>query len=163
MFKSKKPEYISWAIKSIENYPEFHAGFYLKIMEYISSENSALANQALGYFRSEMLADTSIQLQLVQVMEDADTDMSLKYEILWKFIGIGDIHQNAVSDLLKLFAGQKIGVGAYNLILRLVSPEHILENEQIAQLLTQLSENENGYVRNLTKRKLDEKEKMLSQ
>jgi hypothetical protein len=96
-------------------------------------------------------------------MEDADTDMSLKYEILWKFIGIGDIHQNAVSDLLKLFAGQKIGVGAYNLILRLVSPEHILENEQIAQLLTQLSENENGYVRNLTKRKLDEKEKMLSQ
>ncbi|WP_372947280.1 hypothetical protein [Mariniphaga sp.] len=157
MFESKKPQYISWAIKSVENHPEYHAGFYPEIMEYISSENPALANQALGYFRSELLEDTAIQLQLVQKMEDADTDMSIKYEILWKFIGFGDIHQNAVADLLKLFAGQKIGVGAYNLILRLVSPGHIHENEQIAQLLTQLSEDENGYVRNLTKRKLDEK------
>ncbi|MBW6537311.1 MAG: hypothetical protein K0B11_20050, partial [Mariniphaga sp.] len=157
MFESKKPEYISWAIKSVENHPEYHAAFYPKIMEYISSENPALANQALTYFRPELLADTKIQLQLVQLMEDANTDMSLKYEILWKFIGFGDIHQNAVADLLKLFAGQKIGVGTYNLILRLVTPEHIHENEQIAQILNHLSEDENGYVRNLTKRKLDEK------
>ena len=157
MFESNKPEYISWAIKSVENQPEYHAGFYPKIMEYISSEKSALANQALGYFRSELLADTAIQLQLVQVMENANTDMSIKYEILWKFIGFGNIHQKAVSDLLKLFSSQKIGVGAYNLILRLVTPEHIHENEQIAQILNQLSEDENGYVRNLTKRKLDEK------
>jgi hypothetical protein len=158
MFESNKPEYISWAIESVENHPEFHAGFYPKIMEYISSENSALANQALGYFRSELLADTAIQLQLVQVMADAGTDMSIKYEILWKFIGFGDIHQKVVANLLELFAGQKIGVGTYNLILRLVTPEHIHENEQIAQILNHLSEDENGYVRNLTKRKLDEKQ-----
>jgi hypothetical protein len=158
MFESKKPEYISWAIKSVENHPEYHAGFYPKIMEYISSENSALANQALAYFRPELLTDTTIQLQLVRVMENKNTDMSLKYEILWKFIGFGHIHQNTVSDLLELFAGQKIGVGAYNLILRLVTPEHIHENEQIAQILNHLSEDENGYVRNLTKRKLDEKQ-----
>lgn len=156
MFESKKPEYISWAIKSVENHSEFHAGFYPEIMEYISSENAALANQALGYFRSELLADTTIQLQLVQVMEDENTDMSIKYEILWKLIGNGEVHAKAVLNLLELFAGQKIGVGAYNLILRLVSPEHVRENEQIAQLLTQLSENENGYVRNLTKRKLEQ-------
>jgi hypothetical protein len=157
MFESKKPEYISWAIKSIENHPEFHAGFYPEIMEFISSENAALANQSLAYFRPELLADTTIQLQLVQVMEDADTDMSIKYEILWKLIGNGEVHPKAVLNLLELFAGQKIGVGAYNLILRLVSPEHIQKNEQIAQLLTQLSEDENGYVRNLTKRKLNER------
>jgi hypothetical protein len=158
MFASKKPEYISWAIKSVENHPEFHAGFYPEIMEYISSENSALANQSLGYFRSELLADPTIQLQLVQIMEDASTDMSIKYEILWKFIGFGQIHQKAVLNLLEMFTKQKIGVGAYNLILRLVTPEHIHENEQIAQLLTQLSEDENGYVRNLTKRTLSEKQ-----
>lgn len=159
MFESKKPEYISWAIASIQNHPELHNGFYPEIMEYISSENSALSNQALAYFRPELLADTTIQSQLVQVMEDTDTDMSIKYEILWKFIGFGHIHQNTVSDLLKLFADQKIGVGAYNLILRLVTPEHIHENEQIAQILNHLSGDENGYVRNLTKRKLDEKQK----
>jgi hypothetical protein len=90
-------------------------------------------------------------------MENENTDMSIKYEILWKFIGNGKISAEAVLSLLELFAGQKIGVGTYNLILRFVSPKHILENEKIAQLLTQLSEDENGYVRNLTKRKLDEK------
>ncbi len=163
MFESKKPEYISWAIKIVNNYPKFHAGFYPKIMEHISSDNSALANQALRYFRPELLADTTIQLQLVQGIANADTDMSIKYEILWKFIGFGNIHQNAVAYLLKLFAGQQIGVGTYNLILRLVTPEHIHENEQIAQILNHLSEDENGYVRNLTKRKLDEKKKPIPQ
>jgi hypothetical protein len=157
IFESKKPEFISWAIESIQNHSEFHAAFYPEIMAYISSENAALANQALAYFRPELLTDTAIQLQLVQIMADENTDMSIKYEILWKFIGNGNIDPKAVLNLLKLFAGQKIGVGAYNLILRLVSPGHIHENEQIAQLLTQLSEDENGYVRNLTKRKLDEK------
>ena len=73
------------------------------------------------------------------------------------------MHPKAILNLLELFVGQKIGVGAYNLILRLVSPEHIRENEQIAQLLTQLSENENGYIRNLTKRALDEKKNPISQ
>ena len=163
MFESKKPEYISWAIKSVENHPEFHVGFYPEIMEYISSENSALTNQALGYFRSEQLADTAIQLQLVQVMENENTDMSIKYEILWKFIGFGSIHQQGVLNLLEMFTEQKIGVGAYNLILRLVTPEHINENEQIAQILNQLSHDENGYVRNLTKRALDEKKNPISQ
>jgi hypothetical protein len=157
MFESNKPEYISWAIKSVENHPEYHAGFYPKIIEYISSENSGLANQALTYFRPELLADTKIQLQLVKIMANTDTDMSIKYEILWKFIGFGQIHQKAVLNLLEMFTKQKIGVGAYNLILRLVTSEHINENEQIAQILNDLSENENGYVRNLTKRTLSEK------
>ncbi len=161
MFESNKPEYISWAIESVENHPEYHTGFYPEIMEYISSENSVLANQALSYFKPELLADTAIQLQLVQIM--TDTEMSIKYEILWKFIGFGQIHQKAVLNLLEMFNKQKIGVGAYNLILRLVTPEHIHENEQIDQILNDLSEDENGYVRNLTKRTLDEKRKMLSQ
>jgi hypothetical protein len=156
MFESKKPEYISWAIESVGKHPEYHAGLYPQIIEFISSENSALANQALGYFRSELLAYPTIQLQLVQVMADAGTGMNIKYEILWKFIGTDRIHEKTVLNLLELFADQKIGVGAYNLILRLVTPEHINENEQIAQILNHFSEDENGYVRNLTKRKLDE-------
>lgn len=156
IFQSKKPEFISWAIESIEEQPEYHTGFYREIMTYISSENPALAIQALAYFRPELLADTTIQLQLVQVMADENTDMSIKYEILWKFIGFGSIHDQAVLNLLKLFTEQKIGVGAYNLILRLVTPDHVINNEQIDRILNQLSKDENGYVRNLTKRKLEE-------
>jgi hypothetical protein len=157
IFQSKKPELILWAIESIQNHPEFHAGFYPKIMEYISSENAVLVNSALAYFRPELLADPTIQLQLVKAMENTDTDMSIKYEILWELIGNGEVHPKAVLNLLELFAEQKIEVGAYNLILMLVSPRLIHENEQIAQLLTQLSNHENVYVRNLTKRALNEK------
>jgi len=156
MFGSKKPEYISWATESVGKHPEYHAGFYPQIMEFISSENSALANMGLGYFQPELLADAAIQLQLVQIMADSGTDISIKYEILWKFIGTDRIHERTVLNLLELFADQKIGVGAYNLILRLVTPEHINENEQIVQILDHLSEDKNGYVRNLTKRKLNE-------
>ena len=58
--------------------------------------------------------------------------------------------------MLRMFNDQNIGVGAYNLILRLVKPEYLKENEEIAQIIHHLSEHENGYVRNLT-RKLIEK------
>jgi hypothetical protein len=161
MFESQKPEYISWAIESVEKHPEYHAGFYSKIMEFISSENSALANQALSYFQPELLADTDVQLQLIQVMPDSDT--SIKYEILWKFISLGQIHPKAVVKLLEMFASQDLSVGTYNLILRLITPEHLNNNEQIVQILNDLSENENGYIQNLTKRTLDKKSKTISQ
>ena len=61
--------------------------------------------------------------------------------------------------MLKIFYDKKIGVGTYNLILRLVTPEHISNNQEIAGILNNLSQNENGYVRNLTKRILNESEK----
>jgi hypothetical protein len=160
MFESQKPEYISWAIESVEKHPEYHAGFYSKIMEFISSENSALANQALSYFQPELLADTAVQLQLIQVMPDSDT--SIKYEILWKFISLGQIHQKAVVKLLEMFASQQLGVGTYNLILRLITLEHLNNSEEIVQILNDLSENENGYIQNLTKRTLDKKSKTIT-
>jgi hypothetical protein len=71
-----------------------------------------LANQALGYFKPELLERHCNTTPTCSGNDNENTDMSIKYEILWKFIGFGNIHQNAVSDLLNLFAGQKIGVGA---------------------------------------------------
>ena len=120
MFESNKPEYISWAIERVEKHPEYHAGFYSKIMEFISSENSALANQALSYFQPELLADTDVQLQLIQVIPDSDT--SIRYEILWKFTGLGQIHPKAVVKLLEMFDSQYLSVGTYNFCLLYTSP-----------------------------------------
>jgi hypothetical protein len=117
--------------------------------------------QALGYFQPELLADTSIQLQLIQVMPDSDT--SIKYEILWKFSVLGQIHPKVVVNLLEMFTSQQLGIGTYNLILRLITPEHLNNSEEIVHILNKLSEVENGYIRNLTKRTLDEKNKTFSQ
>ncbi|SHF42315.1 hypothetical protein SAMN05444274_105164 [Mariniphaga anaerophila] len=156
MFASQNQGYISRAIKCVAAHPEYHSAFYPEIMHLVKSDNSALANQALSYFRPEILADTVIQQQLVLVM--ADTYMNMKYEILWKFIGLGKVNEQVVLELLNMFTSQEMGVGTYNLILRLVTPEHISGNEQIARILSTLSQDENGYVRNLTKKILNKEQ-----
>ncbi len=153
MFASANPSYVSWAIKSIQKHPSYHETFYPTIMELIESGNSDLTKQALDYFQPGLLADTSIQHQLLEVMTDAE--MNVKYEILWKYIANGNTDEIVVRDLLRMFNDQKIGVGAYNLIIRLVKPEYLKENEEIAQIIHNLSEHENGYIRNLTKKLLE--------
>lgn len=160
MLASQKAKYIYWAIEALEKHPEYHQIFYPEVLDYISSDTVVLANKALSYFQPQLLADTAIQIQLVNIM--ADTDMSIKYEILWKLIGNGQITDNAVLNLLRMFNDQKIGVGAYNLILKLITAEHLNKNEQIARLIHTLTEDENGYIRNLTTRMLDEKKKKNS-
>ena len=158
MFESNNPGYTVWAINSLKKHPEFHAEFNSKVLHFIQSENNDVAFHALSYYRPELLADSSIQQQLVRVIKDAD--QSVLYEILWKFIGFGQISSGTVLTLLETFSNQQIGVGAYNLILKLIKPEHLTEKEEIVRLLTKLSENENAYVRNLTIKTLDEKRKM---
>lgn len=155
MFESNKPEYISWAIESVEKHPEFHTNFYPKIMEFISSENSDLANQTLEYFQSDFLADTLIQHQLVRIMNCLD--MYLKNQIIWKFIELGHVDDQVVYHLLKMFIDGKLGVMSYNYILRLITSEHLEENEHIIQFLNHLARHENIYIRNLTQRILNEK------
>ncbi len=155
MFSSKKIEYVLWSIEALEKYPDYHQRFCFEVLEKISSDNADLSKRALDYFQPVFLADTTIQLQLTQIM--AETDMSVKYDILWKLIDYGQVNENAVLNLLIMFHDQKIGVGAYNLILKLVTAEHLNENRQISQVIHSLTKNENAYIRNLTMKKLDEK------
>jgi hypothetical protein len=154
LFDSRKPEYVALAIEGVQKHPEYHAGFTSDILEYIGSDNTDLANQALGYFHNGFLADSAMQHNLVQVM--ADADINIRNEILWKFAGLGQIHQNTVLQLLEMFSRKKLNVGSYNLVLRLIRPEHLRENEQMVFILDKLSKDENGYVRNLTKKVLAE-------
>ena len=155
MFESRKLEYISWAINTVEKNPEYHAGFYPIIMEFIKSDNSSLANHSLGYFRPELFVDTAIQKQLVQVMRDLD--LYLKNKIILKFIEFGNVDDQVVYNLLNMFIDDKLGVMSYNFILRLVSYDHIMNNQNIIHILKNLAKHENKYVRDLTQRMLDEK------
>ncbi len=154
MFATQNPSYVSWAIKTMQKFPVFHKAFYPMIMEFIKSGNFGLAKQSMDYFQPGLLADASIQHQLVEVM--TETEMNVKYEILWKFIAYGNTDESVVLDLLQMFNNQDLGVGAtYNLILRLVKPEYLKGNEEIAQIIHHLSEHENGYIRNLTRKFLE--------
>ena len=155
MFATQKPENVFWAIQAIQEFPIYHEAFYSRIMDYIKSDNSNLAEQACYYFRPELLLDTSVQYQLVNVLAEANMDM--KYEILWKFIEFGKADEFVVLKILKMFSEQDLGIGEYNLILRLVTLEHLKENEEIGQTILHLSEHENDYVRNLTRKMLEKK------
>lgn len=158
MLEAQKDENIFWFVNTIKKHPELYGEFSSEIFRIIKNENSILSAHALTIFNNKNLSDTVIQQQLINILGADDADMSIKYEILWKLIGFGDVNQDNVLHMLKIFYDQKIGVGTYNLILRLVTPEHISSNQEIAGILNNLSQNENGYVRNLTKRILNENE-----
>jgi hypothetical protein len=154
MLNSQNPAYRSWAIRGIEKHREYHETFYQQIINCIKSENTELANKAHGYFQPELLKDTTIQNKLVDTMPAVD--MNFRYEILWKLIGLEKVDEKAVLKLLHLFEEKTLGIGAYNLVLRLVSPDHLKNNNEISQLVNNFSEHENGYIRNLTQRLLKE-------
>ena len=153
MFATQEPVYITWGIKSIEKHPTFHKPFYMQIMNLVSSNDSSLSKQALDYFKPKLLEDDAIQYQLVQLIPEVD--MNIKYEILWKLIDYGDTDEVVVLNLLEMFNNQNMGMGTYNLILKLIAPENIKENDEIARIMTDMSEHENGYIRNLSRNLLE--------
>jgi hypothetical protein len=153
MFRSKNPAYISFAIRSMEKFPEYNETFYPRVLDCVRSENQPLAKQALDYFNPSLLEDTLIQNELVDMM--SGVDMNLKYGILWKLIGLQKVDEKVVLKLLNMFEEETLGVGALNLIYRLISTEHLNNNPEIAEVLNNLTKHENGYVRNLTQRLLN--------
>ncbi len=155
MFHSQNPNCVLWAIQSVEKFSEYHKAFYPQILQCLKSENPVLANQALNYFQPSLLSDKLIQNQIVQVMPEAA--VSIRYEILWKFIGLKKVDNQVVLQLLEMFEQETLEIGTLNLIYKLVSSEH-LKNKEITLVLNTISEHENGYVRNLTKMLLMDKD-----
>ncbi|MCE4567039.1 hypothetical protein INQ51_22145 [Maribellus sp. CM-23] len=153
MLRSNNQEYISWAIESVRAHPEYHPDFYRCIMSNIESENFDLANQALNYFQPEMFVDTAIQLQLVRVMDVVD--LNLRNEIIWKFIDWGNADARVIKSMLEMVIDGKLGIFSFNYILRLIKPEHLKEGEPILQLLTDLTNHDDIYIRNLAQRMIN--------
>lgn len=153
LFKTQKNTYISWAIKAIEKHPIYHESFHKKIMEYVKSDDKSLAKQALDYFKPMLMKDNSIQHQFVKLF--AEVDINIKYEILWKYIKYGNTDEFVILNLLKTFNEQNMGIGTYNLILRLIKPEHLNNNIDIYNIITSMSQHENGYIRNLSRKLIE--------
>lgn len=153
MFETQKPSYISWAIKTIEKHPTYHESFYKKIMEYITSDNSSLSKQALDYFKPVLMENESIQYEFAELFEKVD--INIKYEILWKYIKHGNTGEFVILNILKTFNEQNMGIGTYNLILRLIKPEHLKNNSDINKIITSMSKHENDYIKNLSLKLLE--------
>jgi hypothetical protein len=153
MFESQFPAYVVWAIGIVERLPEYHEDFYPLIIENIKSEDASLSQQALNYFQSHMLNDEALQKQLAAVIPELTTQK--KYDIIWKFVDLEKTNVDVVLTLLEMFQQQEIGVGAINLIYRLVLPEHLTDNQRIREIVQELSAHENAYIRNLTGRLLN--------
>ena len=153
MLSSQKPANVSWTIKAIEKQPVYHDAFQMQIMEYIKSQNLSLSIQALDYFQPKLLDDVTIQHQLAQLISQVNTN--IKYEILWKFIEHGNTDDHVVLSLLKIFNERNMEIGMYNLILKLITPEQLKKNEEIFKVINNMSEHENAYIKNLSRKLLD--------
>lgn len=156
MLSSQKPANISWAIKAIEKQPVYHEAFHMQIMDYIKSQNTSLSIQALDYFLPPLLEDITIQHHLIQLLSEVNTN--IKYEILWKFIEHGNTDDHVVLSLLKIFNERNMEIGMYNLILKLITPEQLEKNEEIFKIINTMSEHENVYISNLSRKLLDKME-----
>jgi len=155
MFGSRKPEYVLWAIQAVKNFPEYHHVFYASILENIKSEHPSIATRAMDYFQPQNMVDLDVQRHLAEIIPKVP--MIRRYEILWKFITQKVSDENVVLDLLKMFEQGVLDVGAFQLILQLVNPEHLNNNTEIAEMVFKFSKNENRYVSNLAQKVLREK------
>ena len=153
MLSSQKPANVSWAIKSIENHPAYHKSFYMQIMKFIKSNDSSLSKVALDYFQPKLLDDVAIQHHFVQLISEVKTD--IKYEILWKFIEHGNTDDHVILSLLKIFNERNMEIGMYNLVIKLITPEQLKKNDEIVKIINTMSEHENSYIRNLSRKLLD--------
>jgi hypothetical protein len=155
MFYSTVPEYVLWAIQAVKNFPEYHTAFYTHVLKNIQSEDPVVATQALNYFQPQTMAGAEVKRHLTGVIPTVS--MIRRYEILWKFITQKVNDEEIILDLLKMFEQGVLDVGAFQLILQLLNPEHLKNNEEIAAMLQMFSENENRYVSNLAQKALREK------
>ena len=141
----------SAVVSYVGKYPEYHEKFYPFIMDFIRSEDTALSEKALAYFRTELLIDSEVQSRLAAILPELSAQK--KYDIIWKFVEVKQVEKDVVLNLLEYFEDGSVGVGSLNLVFRLVDPAY-LADERVSGILNRLSHHENAYVRNLTGRLL---------
>ena len=155
MFASSNPEYNMWAVGFVENHPGFHHDFQQHIINLVASENENLARNALKYFRPEYLKDVMIQKKLTDAI--INSTPGIKNNILWMFIDFKELDAQVILKLLQLFDDSVLVIGDYNLILKLVTTEHIENNHDLITRLQGFLSHENAYIRGITERMLNEK------
>jgi hypothetical protein len=153
LFQSENPALMAWAVSGVEKSPDLHEAFYPLVLSVISSEHSSLPDQALNYFIPSRLSGFDEQMNLAKIIPEVGVQK--KYDIIWKLVETGNVHELVVLQLLQYFDNQEIGVGSLNLIYRLVLPEYISRNDEVRELLQKLSSHENAYIRNLTMKVLN--------
>ena len=150
MFESSNPDFVIWGIRSVDQFPEYHESFYDMIMDNISSDHVLLYEEAIGYFRPERMEDKVVQINMVNSIPGLSSQK--KYDIIWKFIETDQVYEEVVEALLEFFQNNYIGIGTLNLVYRLVNTGHLENNQNINLIILDLADHENAYVRNLTRR-----------
>lgn len=148
LFNSGNPSLVARAISCVEKRPDFHRVFYPMILDAVLSEHPPLSEQALNYFLPSQLSGYDEQMQLANLIPGVGAQK--KYDIIWKLVESGKVHETVVLQLLKYFDSQEIGVGSLNLVYRMVSPEFFNRDGEIKSLLQKLAGHKNAYIRNLT-------------
>jgi hypothetical protein len=154
MFDSNKSELMIWVIETVGKHKEYQKAFYLRIIPLIKSEDEVLAENALDYFRNDVLKNEQIRKQLVNEMPFFSGRTNV--ELLWRLIENGGVSEENFWQLLQFVKEGKLQVTTLNLVYQLYQPA-FFEKKEIATLLNHFLNSEDAYVRLLTQRLLETK------
>ena len=147
LFASNNPAYLEEALDLMAIYPSFQKQFAGKIIAVIKSSREEVALKALRDFESDLLADKSLQLQLVANLGTVSSLM--RAEIIWKLSGAKAVDVVVVSELLNSFLKDETEVNELRLTYQMINHE-MINDPRILHRVTDLARHENAYVRRIT-------------
>ncbi len=151
IFKQNNPDYLIWAIEFIKKHTEYHSAFYPEIFQLLESKDANLSHCVINYFTPNLLSNEEIQMEFA--LKLGQLPSQLKYEIVWRFLDIPKVSNDALLIMLQQFDDQKISAGLLGYVCKLIHPEN-LEDVRIVKELKILTKDKNLYVRNMTQKLL---------
>lgn len=152
IFENNDAVYLRWVIDFIGRNPEYHSTFYRQLIDLIKSKDEITSQRAMNYFSKDRLSNTTLQKELILSFEDFGYQR--KFELLWKFSEVQYIDNKVILHLLDLFENDQINASLLGYAYKLIRQEN-LEDSRIKKKLKSFEVHINLYVRNITKKVLE--------
>ncbi len=151
IFNHNDPDYISWGINFVKNHSQYQPEFYSRILGYIKTDNIIISKTALKYFTPSMLSDISVQKDLALMEVSSDK----KFDIIWLLSTLPDVGNETILSLLGQFEEDQLSSTMLGYVYKMISTEKLKDTRIMGKLKT-FADNDNLYVRNITKQLLSQ-------
>jgi len=149
VFNQNDPDYVLWGINFVKNHKEYQKEFLQRISGFIKSENINISKAALKYFTPSILSDISVQNELASMEVSADR----KFDIIWLLSTLPNVGNETILNLLEQYEAEQISSTMLGYVYKMISNEK-LKDTRILGLLKNFVNDDNLYVKNITKQVL---------
>lgn len=151
VFNQNDPDYVLWGINFVKNHKDYHTEFFQRISGFIKSENINISKAALKYFTPSILSDISVQKELASM----EVSVERKFDIIWLLSTLPDVGNETILYLLGQFEGDQLSSTMLGYVYKMISTEKLKDARILVKLKT-FADDDNMYVRNITKQVLSQ-------